>query len=82
MSMGSKCRLCGRDRARKWSGYRGWISDVLRKGKEVEVPSPVLMTEDEFELVMGLLEKVTHDNTPFLHLVRTFVTDLFAPSTN
>lgn len=42
------------------------------KGKEVETSSPVMMNEDEFELVMGLYEKVTHDNTPFLHVVSFF----------
>ena len=40
------------------------------KGKEAESSTPVAMTEDEFELVMGLFEKITHDNTPFLHVVR------------
>lgn len=30
-----------------------------RKGKEPEMGVPVSITEDEFELVMGLLEKVT-----------------------
>lgn len=43
-----------------------------RKGKEpVEGPQAVAMSEDEFELVMGLFEKVTHEKTPFLHHVRT-----------
>lgn len=28
------------------------------------------MTEDEFELVMGLFEKYTSDHLPYLHLVR------------
>ena len=30
----------------------------------------VTSSEDEFELVMGIFEKVTHDKTPFLHTVR------------
>ncbi|KAH8110509.1 enhancer of polycomb-like-domain-containing protein [Phellopilus nigrolimitatus] len=38
------------------------------KGKEAEPLTPVPMSEDEFELVMGLFEKATHDNTPFLHV--------------
>jgi enhancer of polycomb-like protein len=42
------------------------------KGKEPDVPPPVVMTEDEFELVMGVFEKVTHDKTEHLHLVGVF----------
>jgi len=41
------------------------------KGKDVETTTPVIMSENEFELVMGLFEKVTHDNTPFLHVQGT-----------
>ncbi|EIN12711.1 hypothetical protein PUNSTDRAFT_130959 [Punctularia strigosozonata HHB-11173 SS5] len=37
------------------------------KGKEPDVPQPVPITEDEFELVMGVFEKVTHEKTEFLH---------------
>jgi len=37
------------------------------KGKEPEVPQPIAISEDEFELVMGLFEKVTHEKTEFLH---------------
>lgn len=40
------------------------------KGKEPEASQASLITEAEFELVMGVFEKVTNDNTPFLHLVR------------
>lgn len=40
------------------------------KGKEPDVAQPVAISEDEFELVMGLLEKVTHEKTEFLHHVR------------
>ncbi|KAK7470514.1 Enhancer of polycomb-like protein 1 [Stygiomarasmius scandens] len=36
------------------------------KGKEPETQS-VIMSEDEFELVMGLFEKFAHENTEFLH---------------
>lgn len=39
------------------------------KGKEPDVQQPVVMTEDEFELVMGLFEKVTHEKTAYLHHV-------------
>lgn len=37
------------------------------KGKEPESTQPLTITEDEFELVMGIFEKVTHDTTEFLH---------------
>ncbi|KAH7886603.1 enhancer of polycomb-like-domain-containing protein [Phlebopus sp. FC_14] len=37
------------------------------KGKEPESAQPISITEDEFELVMGIFEKVTHDKTEFLH---------------
>jgi enhancer of polycomb-like protein len=43
------------------------------KGKEPEVVQPVVITEDEFELVMGLFEKVTQDKTPFLNHVRPVI---------
>lgn len=39
------------------------------KGKEPESVLAVAITEDEFELVMGIFEKVTHDKTEFLHHV-------------
>lgn len=41
------------------------------KGKDVDSAAAVSMSEDELELVMGIFEKVTHDNTPFLHVVST-----------
>ena len=46
------------------------------KGKEPETAQPIHISEDDFELVMGLFEKFTHDNTPFLHVVsgRNFCT--------
>jgi enhancer of polycomb-like protein len=40
------------------------------KGKEPEVSQPLIISEDEFELVMGLFEKETHEKTEFLHHVR------------
>lgn len=39
------------------------------KGKEPEPAQAIAITEDEFELVMGLFEKITHDKTEFLHHV-------------
>ena len=39
------------------------------RGKETESTTAIAISEDEFELVMGLFEKITHDNTPFLHVV-------------
>ena len=41
------------------------------RGKEPESVQAVAITEDEFELVMGIFEKVTHDKTEFLHHVRS-----------
>lgn len=40
------------------------------KGKEPEELYPIPMSEDEFELVMGLFEKITQEKTEFLHHVR------------
>ncbi|KZT72208.1 hypothetical protein DAEQUDRAFT_705986 [Daedalea quercina L-15889] len=37
------------------------------KGKDPDVPQPAAMSEDEFELVMAIFEKVTHEKTEFLH---------------
>ncbi|KAI8986868.1 enhancer of polycomb-like-domain-containing protein [Trametes punicea] len=37
------------------------------KGKDPDFAQPVAMTEDEFELVMAIFEKVTHEKTEFLH---------------
>ncbi|CCM00001.1 uncharacterized protein FIBRA_02026 [Fibroporia radiculosa] len=37
------------------------------KGKDPEFNQPVAMSEDEFELVMAIFEKVTHEKTPFLY---------------
>lgn len=43
------------------------------RGKEAEPNSAIAISEDEFELVMGLFERITHDNTPFLHVVRNLL---------
>ncbi|KIM44097.1 hypothetical protein M413DRAFT_68403 [Hebeloma cylindrosporum] len=39
------------------------------KGKDPETLQPVIISEDEFELVMGVFEKVTHERTAYLHHV-------------
>lgn len=43
------------------------------KGKDPEISQPIAMSEDEFELVMAIFEKVTHEKTEFLHHVSPFV---------
>ncbi|KAF8623276.1 hypothetical protein AX17_007482 [Amanita inopinata Kibby_2008] len=49
------------------SGTRSSARSAKAKGKEPEVTQPVPITEDEFELVMGLFEKITYEKTEFLH---------------
>ncbi|KAG7090577.1 hypothetical protein E1B28_009684 [Marasmius oreades] len=49
------------------SGTRVSSRSAKSKGKEPDSVQPVVITEDEFELVMGLYEKVTHEETEFLH---------------
>lgn len=39
------------------------------KGKDPEFNQPIAMSEDEFELVMAIFEKLTHEKTPFLYHV-------------
>ncbi|TDL23130.1 hypothetical protein BD410DRAFT_721524 [Rickenella mellea] len=46
----------------------GAFRGAKAKGKEPDVNAAVELAEDQFELVMGVFEKVTHDNTPFLHV--------------
>ena len=55
----------------------GLSRSAKSKGKEPDVPQPFAITEDEFELVMGIFEKVTHDKTEFLHHVRRISTMLY-----
>ena len=43
------------------------------KGKEPEVLPPTAISLDEFELVMGLFERVTHEKTEYLHHVGAFI---------
>lgn len=40
------------------------------RGKEPETASSTAISEDDFELVMGLFERVTEEKFPYLHLVR------------
>ena len=49
------------------------------KGKEPDVAQPIVISEDEFELVMGLFEKVT---TEFLHHVCYFPSHVLQCKTN
>ncbi|KAK2462409.1 hypothetical protein APHAL10511_005715 [Amanita phalloides] len=49
------------------AGTRSSARSAKAKGKEPDIVQPVAITEDEFELVMGLFEKVTHERTEFLH---------------
>ncbi|KAE9405734.1 hypothetical protein BT96DRAFT_316199 [Gymnopus androsaceus JB14] len=46
------------------------------KGKESEEAHSILMSEDEFELVMGLFEKITQEKTEFLHHSRVWTRSL------
>ena len=45
-----------------WSSNKG-------KGNEPEVAQPLTISENEFKLMMGLFEKITHKKTEFLHHV-------------
>jgi enhancer of polycomb-like protein len=51
------------------SGTRTSQRSAKSKGKDPELMQPTAISEDEFELIMGIFEKVTHDKTPFLHHV-------------
>lgn len=44
-----------------------------RKGKE---PESVTISEDEFELVMAMFEKITHEKAEFLHHVSATFSDI------
>lgn len=54
------------------SGTRTSSRSAKAKGKEPEASQPTVVSEDEFELVMGVFEKVTHERTEYLHHVCTF----------
>ncbi|TFK21706.1 hypothetical protein FA15DRAFT_597418 [Coprinopsis marcescibilis] len=49
------------------SNIRTSARSAKSKGKEPDVNQPTAVSEDEFELVMGLFEKITHEKTEFLH---------------
>jgi len=49
------------------SGTRTSARSAKAKGKEPEPTQPVVISEDEFELIMGIFEKVTHERTEYLH---------------
>jgi hypothetical protein len=51
------------------SGTRTSSRSAKVKGKEPEACQLVFVSEDEFELVMGVFEKVTHERTEYLHHV-------------
>jgi len=51
------------------TGTRSSSRSAKAKGKEPDVVQPVAITEDEFELVIGIFEKATHERTEFLHHV-------------
>ena len=51
------------------SSTRTSARSAKAKGKEPEPSQPAMITEDEFELIMGILEKVTHERTEYLHHV-------------
>ena len=50
-------------------GMRTSTHSAKAKGKKPEPLQPVADPEDEFELVMGVFEKVTHEHTEFLYQV-------------
>jgi enhancer of polycomb-like protein len=54
------------------SGTRTSSRSAKVKGKEPEASQLVFVSEDEFELVMGVFEKVTHERTEYLHHVCNF----------
>lgn len=54
------------------SGTRTSSRSAKVKGKEPEACQLVFVSEDEFELVMGVFEKATHERTEYLHHVCLF----------
>lgn len=55
------------------SGTRTSARSAKAKGKEPDVSHPVAVSEDEFELVMGIYEKLTSEKYEYLHHVGTGV---------
>ncbi|GLB37128.1 putative enhancer of polycomb-like protein [Lyophyllum shimeji] len=49
------------------SATRTSARSAKAKGKEPESSHALVISEDEFELTMGLFEKVTHEKTEYLH---------------
>lgn len=58
------------------SGTRTSARSAKAKGKEPDVSQPVLISEDEFELVVGIYEKVTHEKYEYLHHVSVLLRDM------
>jgi enhancer of polycomb-like protein len=52
------------------SGTRISVRSAKAKGEETENSLPVVVSEDEIELIMGIFKKVTHEITGFPHHVR------------
>ncbi|PBK77793.1 hypothetical protein ARMSODRAFT_9115 [Armillaria solidipes] len=48
-------------------GTRTSARSTKAKGKESDNNSPIEISEDQFELVMGLFELITHEETEYLH---------------
>lgn len=53
------------------SGTRS--SRNTKKGKDPEANHAIAISEDEFELVMAIFEKITHEKTEFLHHVSSIL---------
>ena len=51
------------------SGTRISSRSAKAKGKEPDVSHPVVISEDSFELVMGIYEKLTSEKYEYLHHV-------------
>ncbi|KAJ3557054.1 hypothetical protein NP233_g11834 [Leucocoprinus birnbaumii] len=49
------------------SGTRTSARSAKAKGKEPDVSQPVVVSEDEFELVVGIYEKLTSEKYEYLH---------------
>jgi enhancer of polycomb-like protein len=58
-------------------GARTSVRSAKVKGKEPESSLPVVISEDEFELVIGIFEEVTQERTEFLHHVRRLTLNVF-----
>ncbi len=64
------------------SGTRASARSTKAKGKESDNNSPIEISEDQFELVMGLFELITHEETEYpASRSYTFIQDTSAFST-